>query len=263
MARENTKMKADGLIKLSVPYLRKNGFFKGLVSGDIPVVYDRSMITYIDSLLAEGAVIPKDNTVIPRVVTESSYHILVSILDKDAPYVHFSYASPQPNGEYKNFGYYVDLVATKCRHGGLRYWFKCPLTIDGKFCGRRVEVLYKGNDFFGCRYCFNLTYQSRSSKGPYIDMGLVAAARDIRYQRYYRGKPTRKFRRALKMDKRFKELLDILNREDSKTKEMREKIEKLVQKERSLIDEAQKHRIDSSGRSAGDTPAEDIKSKID
>ena len=166
MKRENTKVKADSLIRLSVFYLNKNGFFKGLVSGDIPVIQYRSNIAFIDSLFAEDAAIPKD-PVMPYVVTESSYHVLVSTLNKKAPYMHFSYASPQPNGECKNFGYYIDLIATPCRYGGVRYWFRCPLTVNGKYCGRKVAVLYKGNVFFGCKNCFNLTYASRNSRNPF------------------------------------------------------------------------------------------------
>jgi hypothetical protein len=165
MKRENAKMKANDLIRLSVFYLNKNGFFKGIVSGDIPVIRYRLNIAFIDSLFAEGAVIP-EGPIFPYIVTESSYHILVSTLNKNAPYMHFSYASPQPNGEYKNFGYYVDLIATPCRYGGVRYWFRCPLTVNGKYCGRKVAVLYRGNDFFGCSNCFNLTYESRNSRNP-------------------------------------------------------------------------------------------------
>ena len=68
---KNTKTKADDLIKLSVSYLRKNGFFKGLVGGDIPVIQDMSIVAFFDSLLAEGAVIPETIPVVGSTVREA------------------------------------------------------------------------------------------------------------------------------------------------------------------------------------------------
>ena len=84
-------------------------------------------------------------------------------------------------------------------------------------------MLYKGGDFFICRICNNLSYASQSSKGAYglgkIDMDLVCAAHDPRCWRYYKGKPTRKYRRALKMNERFEKALEIFNaRADARLK---------------------------------------------
>ena len=220
MKRESVKTKADSLIKLSVAYLRKNGFFRGVVSGDIIIPYGW-----------EGPA--------------NSYNITVSLLDKDDSYVEFSYASLQPDGQYKDFKYRVPLVTTACRYGGIRYWFRCSATVNGKYCGKRVAVLFKNGDYFACRHCHSLSYASRSSKGAYglgkIDADLVCAARDPHYQRYYRGKPTRKFRRALKMSERFNKSLAIFNAGvDSRLKKTQEKVEKVVQREKKLIEEAQK-----------------------
>ena len=54
--------------------------------------------------------------------------------------------------------YPVSLVSTTQPKGGRRYWFKCPL----RGCGRMVEKLYLPNGalYFGCRKCYNLTYES-------------------------------------------------------------------------------------------------------
>jgi|WetSurMetagenome_2_1015567.scaffolds.fasta_scaffold06003_2 hypothetical protein len=54
--------------------------------------------------------------------------------------------------------YPVTLVTTPQPKGGLRYWFKCPL----QGCGRRTAKLYLPNGalYFGCRQCYNLTYES-------------------------------------------------------------------------------------------------------
>ena len=46
--------------------------------------------------------------------------------------------------------------------GGVRWWFLCTLTCDGRYCGRRVGKLYlpPGGRYYGCRHCYDLTYKS-------------------------------------------------------------------------------------------------------
>ena len=63
--------------------------------------------------------------------------------------------SPEPNP--------VRLTATPCHLGGQRWWFVCPLIIDGVACERRCRVLYRpsGARYFGCRACCRLTYRVR------------------------------------------------------------------------------------------------------
>ena len=58
--------------------------------------------------------------------------------------------------------YPVELTTTPCNFGGVRYWFLCPLVVDGKACRRRVGKLYLpwGSRYFGCRTCHDLTYRS-------------------------------------------------------------------------------------------------------
>jgi hypothetical protein len=60
------------------------------------------------------------------------------------------------------FDYQVGLTATSPRFGGLRWWFICPLVVNGRPCGRRVGKLYlpPGGRYYGCRHCYNLTYTS-------------------------------------------------------------------------------------------------------
>ena len=43
---------------------------------------------------------------------------------------------------------------TQCNYGGKRIWFCCP------FCGRRCAIIYGAGKYFGCRVCYNLTYES-------------------------------------------------------------------------------------------------------
>ena len=59
--------------------------------------------------------------------------------------------------------YHVDLTTTPMPDGiGCRFWFCCPILIDGQQCGRRVGKLYlpPGAKYFGCRHCHDLTYSS-------------------------------------------------------------------------------------------------------
>jgi hypothetical protein len=54
----------------------------------------------------------------------------------------------------------VPIAFTVCNFGGYRPWFCC--TADAQRCGRRVAVLYLGeNGVFACRRCYGLTYASQ------------------------------------------------------------------------------------------------------
>jgi hypothetical protein len=109
-------------------------------------------------------------------------------------------------GEKKDFDYKIPLTSTPCRYGGKRYWFICPWYKNGKYCGRRVGTLYKDGDYFACRHCYELTYASRNASGPYkpfVSAPDVDKAREEAKRMYYRGKPTRKFRRYMKLDEKF------------------------------------------------------------
>jgi hypothetical protein len=72
-------------------------------------------------------------------------------------------------GEQTNFDYAVQLQTTPLPWGGVRYWFTCPLVLDGLAVPARVGVLYlpPGGLYFGCRHCYNLTYQSAQEKGKF------------------------------------------------------------------------------------------------
>ncbi len=61
----------------------------------------------------------------------------------------------------------IDLQPMHLHYGGLRYWFICPLLVNGVACRRRVAKLYFRGWYFGCRHCHGLTY--RSCQGPHQD----------------------------------------------------------------------------------------------
>ena len=48
----------------------------------------------------------------------------------------------------------IPIQWTYCHFGGRRPWFTC-------LCGKRVGKLYYGNGFLGCRFCGDLTYESK------------------------------------------------------------------------------------------------------
>lgn len=77
----------------------------------------------------------------------------------EAPWVRLYYTR-SPNGE--EVDYRVSLTATRPRFGGSRWWFICPIVVNGRPCSRRVGKLYlpPGGRYFGCRRCYRLTYAS-------------------------------------------------------------------------------------------------------
>ena len=136
-----------------------------------------------------------------------SIGITVSTLDDIGYFVRFYYTVTDRNtGEKTNYDYKVQLTTTSCNFGGVRYWFICPLSVNGVYCGRRVAKLYKapGSELFGCRHCYNLSYESRNEcrLGRFGQLGYILKA-ERQYEELYkqikrwtwRGRPTRKARR--------------------------------------------------------------------
>lgn len=78
--------------------------------------------------------------------------------------VRFIYTiTDNENGERKKYNYLISVVPTACNYGGMRWWFICPLVVNGKSCQRRCRIVYlaPGSEYFGCRECHQLTYESR------------------------------------------------------------------------------------------------------
>jgi hypothetical protein len=61
----------------------------------------------------------------------------------------------------------VPVTWTNCHFGGCRPWFTCSAHTTGRYCGRRVVMLYLAGELFACRRCCGLTYASRQ-KDPLI-----------------------------------------------------------------------------------------------
>jgi hypothetical protein len=102
--------------------------------------------------------------------------------------------------------YDIPLTTTPCRYGGKRYWFICPMSRSGRYCGRRVAKIYLGDSLFACRHCYGLTYASCNASERY--KGFVSIpdleAQEAKIKRsHYRGKPTRKYLKLQKMEAQF------------------------------------------------------------
>jgi hypothetical protein len=83
------------------------------------------------------------------------------------------YQSTFPNGEKRDSHYLIRLVTTAPHFGGVRWWFECPLVINGQACRRRVGKLYlpPSGVYFGCRHCYDLTYTSAQEAHKYDRLG--------------------------------------------------------------------------------------------
>jgi hypothetical protein len=72
-----------------------------------------------------------------------------------------SYCTRHFLGDVKDTEQRVPITWTACHFGGRRPWFICSARVDGRYCGRRVAVLYLGGEVFACRKCCGLAYESQ------------------------------------------------------------------------------------------------------
>jgi len=94
---------------------------------------------------------------------QNSIGITVDI--EDEPYVKVNYTiTDRTTGKKTDYDYKISLTTTPCHFGSVRYWFICPLSVNGVYCGRRTGTLYlaSGGNYFGCRHCYDLSYESRN-----------------------------------------------------------------------------------------------------
>ncbi len=173
-----TKTEADSVKKISTSFLKKHEYFHGWHSGTITWTYGWDE-------------------------HKNSVGIEVSTLN-DENYLRIHYTqTDNSSGEKKDFDYKIPLTTTPCYFGGKRYWFICPWFANGIYCGRRVGTLYKNGNYFACRHCYGLTYNSRNQNHRHsffplfsvitLEQKIEKLQEQIKTP-YYRGKPTRKQR---------------------------------------------------------------------
>lgn len=125
----------------------------------------------------------------------------------EADYVRLQYGQTDRwSGEKNDMDYRVPLVTTPCNYGGKRYWFKCCLSKNGVYCGRRVGVLYQIGKYWGCRHCGNVAYnaqaESKKHRGMVCIPDVEKAESEVK-RKYYNSKMTRKYKRYLKLEEKF------------------------------------------------------------
>ena len=111
------------------------------------------------------------------------------------------------SGEKESMDYKVPLVSTPCNYGGKRYWFLCSLYKNERHCGKRVGILFSCGRYFGCRDCCEIAYYSQMKGGRLKGTSSVSfpdldKMRGEIKREYYNGKPTRKYKRYLRMEQR-------------------------------------------------------------
>ena len=178
----SNKTEADNLKRVEIWWLKKYGYLDGWKSGGI--WWSNSWSEKKDSISIE-----------------------VSTMDADR-YIRFRYSQTEDDDKKTEFDYKARLVSSACNYGGRRWWFICPLSKNGVSCGKRVGVLYKNGDYFGCRHCYELTYKSRNENrnskysGLFKVLDLEEKIEKIEAgmkRHYYAGNPTRKYRQMLKI----------------------------------------------------------------
>jgi hypothetical protein len=124
----------------------------------------------------------------------------------DNPNIKFVYKVRRNGEEWKDIDFSFRMESTPCRFGGKKWFFICGLSKNGQHCGKRVRILYQAGDYFGCRNCADLTYDScneskRFRHGMWKIFTNESKAEEYykKYvkREYYRGKPTKKYKRYL------------------------------------------------------------------
>lgn len=174
---------ADSLKQVGVAFLKKHGYFS--------VGWRSGTITWSRFGETTGSI------------------SIESHIEENQQYIKFIYTQTDRNsGEKKDFKYQITLTTTPCYFGGKRYWFVCPWYTNGRYCGRRVGVLYKDGDYFACRHCYGLTYNSRNLSGISKVAGQVISIPELERlesevkRKHYAGKMTRRYKRYLKKEEK-------------------------------------------------------------
>src|SRR3989344_5712789 len=167
--------------RIELPWLRKQGYFPkggGEVSGSIRWSWNGE---------------PSGDITV-RVNTEST-----------PPYLQMVYRvkdNRTSDDEWQSRDYKFNLEKTPCRFGGHKWFVRCQLSKNSVYCGRRARVLYLVNGYFGCRHCADLTYQSCRDNG-FVSIPDVDEVEAKVKRMYYAGKPTKQYKRFLRISERF------------------------------------------------------------
>jgi hypothetical protein len=156
-----------------------------------------------------------------KLVWKSSYCVKSTVsveVDtmEDYGFTRVNYKTSSDIREEEELDYYIYMTTTPCNFGGMRWWLQCPIVGGNIRCGRRVRRLYKYGRYFGCRQCFNLCYSEQSENKRYRSSFFRLITDDNKSEellatikrQYYNGKPTRKMRRYLKLERSADAVMD-------------------------------------------------------
>jgi len=112
------------------------------------------------------------NTVTGEKVSSCGYE--VNTLNPSASWFRVFYTLTQTD---EKVDYTIRFTTTNPNFGGTRWWYICPLLVNGRSCSRRVGKLYlpPGGKYYGCRVCYNLTYTSCQDSHKYDRMFAMLA----------------------------------------------------------------------------------------
>ena len=104
------------------------------------------------------------NTAIGKKISSCGYE--VNSESPSASWFRLSYTVTRTE---EKVDYTIRLTATKPNLGGSRWWFICPLVVNGRTCNRRAGRLYlpPGGKYYGCRICYSLSYTSCQESHKY------------------------------------------------------------------------------------------------
>lgn len=109
------------------------------------------------------------------------------------------YTSTSRDEVSREMDYQVSLLSIPCRYGGEKWFFQCPNTS----CNRRCRILYEYGHYFVCRECTSMWYDSQThiTNRFRLMQNIFNAGRleKTLKRHFYRGLPTRKYRRYLKL----------------------------------------------------------------
>ena len=171
----NSKATADASCRLRISDLRKDG------------------------MLRSGETIQRKAWTSSMTGKTTTVDILVDVTDE--PFAVIMYSITDGDGNKTDYADKIPLITTPCNFGGVRYWFECP------DCWSRVGVLYlpRGNVYFRCRHCYNLSYHSRNrcTVGEFGHTSREIDRLRSEIKRWtWRGRPTRKVRRLHALERK-------------------------------------------------------------
>jgi hypothetical protein len=178
----SNKHKVEDCKNIGIFWLKKNGYLSGIRSGNVSWSIGGNKTGSIGIFVSAGC--------------------------GNEDYIRFNYTiTDNSTGNIKDYDYKITLVTTKCHFGNKRYWFQCQLSKNGKYCRKKVGVLYlpPNGKYFGCRHCYNLIYSSQCQPDLYkgfVSIPDVNKAKEQIKRYYYNGKLTRSHKKYIKLNEK-------------------------------------------------------------